>query len=1123
MTDKTTNTDSESDVEEGAEQSLTTRAKAYLLAAYAYVAGAIAQSVEEIAPQLRSISLPGVSSRAAKSLLLAGVLITAAVAMPADPFDGGETTVETQDPVQGETYEATDRAPTFDGATMNQLPSTFTDADADAPAPPDQVRASAGSQTMNVKTSVVDGEPAIVLKDDRTHDGRWVSLETAWFEESLGEVPNAAFITHESGDEYAAPLQVRGDSAAFYVREFSTNTVTFDGGIQLSGAQAGDGSEFQYELANTSGVDDPSINLTGVTNTAPGSTSGTYSNGDGFSVDIGGTNSPQNETITLIGKSKTTDRTVSGTQRGSGTATESISIGGTEEPTGTASGEPALTITGSRESSYSGEEYLQEGGQPHAIVIPAPGDSVNEVEFKHDIFASDEWYSVDFYVEPGNNSGSGSAGGTQVGSDIDISAQGTQTFTFDSIDTSNSNYVTFWVAGTTNGGDASMNSYVTAYTPSPSGVSASTDGGSTAYFGSLSDGETTTRGIDLDKSTSQVDISTDSGEIDYELSWTEKSFTRDPSVSIGGKTVSHSGTLSDGETVTKSVSLPRGSQPADVSTSAHNVGVEVSFTEVSQTVDPVVEVNGETTGMAGTLSDAETASLDTSSAWLQEGTNTVTISTDSPASGPASLVGFEYSHGAETTTSATVDETTWSQSTNVSKTWAGDRANATATIPLNDRVVSVRDVEMRTNGSSWQTVSSSDYTLNGTDLTVQLGDVASGSTTEVRATGSKVRVTDGAITVLDPSTSSATLNTRIQIDDAGPDFALSVDETTFANRVHYAENATWGAANGATTISASGEQTFTLPDATAGAEATVRTWPVEVEPTTGTVTVPELEGDRTEPGIAVRGDGNSEVDYTFVDATDATPYILYSTTNGIVRDEGLASSPITLTDDNSDETLVFQVDDGSASGSSSGSDATVGGGGPAPMEAASGGFTALQALIPDGSTLLLGATLLGGLFVVGRRSGVITEDRQQAATSAASSAVGAVNSLVERALANQIVVGALILGAGAFVLGTGVLPGDARLIVGLGTAPVAVYLALQQFGEFDIRVWGGSTIVIALLGLNVLAPEFFQTIAQEAGILIVIAGAYLGYKAIQAFRAEAETPDEQTNVTFEVNDDDGGN
>jgi len=124
-------------------------------------------------------------------------------------------------------------------------------------------------------------------------------------------------------------------------------------------------------------------------------------------------------------------------------------------------------------------------------------------------------------------------------------------------------------------------------------------------------------------------------------------------------------------------------------------------------------------------------------------------------------------------------------------------------------------------------VAESDSTLNGTDLTVELGDVAEGSTTEVRATGSKVRVEDGAITVLEPTTSSDTLDTRVRVDDAGPDFALSVDETIFGDRVHYAENATWGETTGDTTITADGGQTVTLPDATAGAETTVRTWPIE--------------------------------------------------------------------------------------------------------------------------------------------------------------------------------------------------------------------------------------------------------------------------------------------------------
>jgi hypothetical protein len=1207
MTDNNDNSVTDNDIDEEGEQSLRARAKAYLLGAYAYVAGAIAQSVEEIAPQLRGLSLPGVSSRAAKSIFLAGVLITAAVAMPADPFDGSETTVETQDPVQGETYEATEQAPSFDGESMNQLPSTFTDAAADAPDPPDQVRASAGSQTMNVQTSVVDGEPAIVLEDDRTHEGRWVSIDTAWFEENLGEVPNAAFITHESGNEYAAPLQVRGDSAAFYVREFSTNTVTFDGEVRLSGAQAGDGSQFQYELANTTGINDPSLNLTGVENTAPASSSVSATNGDTLGIDVGGTTSPRDETVTLTGIEETSAGSLSPGTVSDGYST-TVNVGGnqpaqdasvtftgdrtvnTVSDSGSVGNEDiSVSIGGNKKPENAQISYDSYGGSATSLKSTSVSTDTDDYEYRT-VYNQQTGISYphidtitlnhDNQKTSGGNYVTGDGqmkiyvdgtleydGGVRLGKDestthtinadtadsnpnirIDI-----QTFSYDaphyftlkniqtdsgtpeltvsdesgsytlqeggsqSLDLSTS---TTSIGTSTSGGesvDYSLSYDEITQTDNPT---FSIGGASASVSGTMSDGETLTKSLSLSPGSSQsVSVST-GGNVGIDASWTEVTATEDPSVTVGGSTVSHTGILGPGETVTESVDLSTGSQAADVSVNGP-VDVSSSWTEVSETRDPVVEVNGETTGIAGTLSDGETASLDTSSAWLQEGTNTVTISTDSPTSGPASLVGFEYSHGAETTVDATVDETTWSQSTNVTKTWAGERANATATIPMNDRVVSIRDVEMRTNGTSWQTVAESERTFNGTDLTVQLGDISEGTTTEVQATGSKVRVTDGAITVLEPSTSSATLNTRVQIDDAGPDFALSVDETTFANRVHYAENATWGAANGSTTISASGEQTFTLPDATAGAEATVRTWPVEVAPTTGQVTVPELEGDRTEPGIAVRGDGNSEVDYTFVDAKDATPYILYSTTNGIVRDEGLASSPITLTDDNSDETLVFQVDDGSASGSGSGSGPTGSiGGGAGPMEAASGGFTALQALVPDGSTLLLVATLLGGLFVVGRRSGVITPERQQAATSAAGSALGTVNSLVERALDNEIVVGALILGGGAFVLGTDFLPEQTRLIVGLAAAPVAMYLALQQFGRFDFRIWAGSTAVIALLGLNVLAPGFFQTIAEEAGIIIVIGAIYLGYRAISAYREDASTPDEVTRLEIDAEESD---
>jgi hypothetical protein len=350
-----------------------------------------------------------------------------------------------------------------------------------------------------------------------------------------------------------------------------------------------------------------------------------------------------------------------------------------------------------------------------------------------------------------------------------------------------------------------------------------------------------------------------------------------------------------------------------------------------------------------------------------------------------------------------------------------------------------------------------------------------------------------------------------------------VDETIFGDRVHHAANATWGETTGDTTITADGGQTVTLPDATAGAEATVRTWPIEVAVAQDQMTVGELAGDRTEPGLAVEGDGNAEVEYTFVDAADNTPYVLYSTTNGIVRDSGMASSPITLVDDNSEETLVFQLDDGVASGSGSGSSA--GGGGPGLMPAGSGGggLTALQALIPDASMLLLG---LGGLatgLVAVRRSGLVDEGtRGAAAVDTGQDVATTAGRLVERVLENEIVLGLVLLAGGGWLLTSGVLPEQTTLIVSLSAVPVAMFLVLQQFDRFDIRIWAGSTALVGVLGLQMLAPELGETIAEEAGVIIVVGALLLGWRALSAWRAEASTPDEVTNVEFSAEESDDG-
>ncbi|WP_143420645.1 hypothetical protein [Halorubrum ezzemoulense] len=1420
MTENHTKDDSKSDDGEESDRELKATAKAYALLVYAYLRAGVgrildefAKAADEIAPQLTG-ALSGVSipARAWKPLGLAAVLLIAAVAIPAAPLgDDPSASVETQEPVEGETFETetepetdseTSTEPersTLNGATLNELPSSFLDSPPDAPEPPQNVRASAGSQTMNVETAGVDGEPAIVLEDDRTHDGRWVSIETAWFEEHLGEIPNAAYVTHEDGSRYAAALNVRGESAAFYVREFSTNTVTFDGEVTLSGEEAGDGTEFQYDLNatdvgapsinltgvettqadsvsarrtdgeslgfsvgggsepsdetvmltgieetntrqieyTTTGTVDPSISgnvdpdpttvtiegngfgsrtvsdsvttvsdgystsvnlqgsltdtaqsatptveLTGVTNTAQESASAVLSNNQELSLNPQGSGSPTSETIQFEGRSTTSTKTVSGTTDRSSDV--SLSVQGNQNPknavltvSNTKNRDSHTTTDGSHlyQESYTwsfsqsadidrigldhreissasadGAEikvYVNGGQVAHRTVSNQGGDTeyidispqhVNDVKVEHISGSSMTIDSVDVRevaetdvsaTIDGQTYNFGSGGQKSVDlsastSTIDFTAELSNSFDYSleydavtktenpSVSIGGSTVASY--TGTLNQGETvseqvelSLGSQTA--TTSVSGeveVTASwtertqttspvveLNGETSSYSGTLSDGETTTLSFPDDSLNAgsntislslpsisgpahEADLNYEFEELDGSLSpevdtdgdgtaevsssavlttgetvsqpvdhsvgdtWTisasgnaptvssqltERTVTQDVSVAVGGSTVSHTGILDNGQTVTESVDLSTGSQTATVSVNGP-VDVNASWTEVTETQDPTITVNGESTGISGTLADGETATLDASASWLQSGTNYVTVSTNSPMSGPASLVTLDYSHGAETATEATVEETTWSQTTTVANTWASARSNASVTVPMNDRVVDVRSVEVRRNGTTWDPLAADRYELNGTDLTAELGDIAEGSMVEVRATGSKVRVRDGSITVLEPTMSSDQLDTRVRIDDAGPNFALSVDETVFSDRVHYADNSTWGPQTGATTITAQGDQTLAIPNATVGAQTTVRTWPVEVAPVTGQATVTDLAGDRSEPGITVRGDGNSDVDYTFTGAADGRPYILWSQTNEIVRDEGLASSPITLTDDNSDETLVFLVDDGSASSSGPGDGPTgsVGGGGAGggPMAGAGGSVLAqLRGIAPSGQTLLLGVTLLGGLFVVGRRTGVITEDRQQAATSAAGSAASTVGGLVERAIANEIVFGVLLLAGGGWLLASGVLPEQTTLIVSLSAVPVAMFLVLQQFDRFDFRIWAGSTALVGVLGLQVLAPELFETIADEAGVIIVAGVLALAWRAVSAWRAEANTPDEVNRI--EITDDDGEN
>jgi len=70
-------------------------------------------------------------------------------------------------------------------------------------------------------------------------------------------------------------VRVEEDSAAFYVRGFSTNTVTFSGEVQITGDPADNGSQYSYDIADLDSGSNVTVNMTGVSNSVEETESGT--------------------------------------------------------------------------------------------------------------------------------------------------------------------------------------------------------------------------------------------------------------------------------------------------------------------------------------------------------------------------------------------------------------------------------------------------------------------------------------------------------------------------------------------------------------------------------------------------------------------------------------------------------------------------------------------------------------------------------------------------------------------------------------------------------------------------------------------------------------------------------
>jgi len=425
----------------------------------------------------------------------------------------------------------------------------------------------------------------------------------------------------------------------------------------------------------------------------------------------------------------------------------------------------------------------------------------------------------------------------------------------------------------------------------------------------------------------------------------------------------------DGGTESVRADLSTGSPTLDVSKGdKYSWTLEGNYTERSKTVDPSVSVNGEVQAShSGVLSEGETVTYTANSSVLQSGTNTVNVSMGSvSADAPAESVKLNYSHKATDKQTVTVDSGKWAESYNVSKTFSSDRSAATLRIPFQSDVVTIQSLEMRTNGGTWSSVPTDDYTLNNTKLTVHLGAVSGGDTVEVRTAGQQVVSVNSSITVLEPTSPGDRLDTKVRVDEWNDDSSISVGRTEDSGRIHYTYSESWDNVDSHVEVTAGGTQQLYLPGASTLSDFRVRTVPVRVNARSGEVELSVRDASTTEPSLYVTpGEtSNDDVEYTLLTAADGEGYILRSETNNVVRDSATANSPVTLVDDDSEELLVIEQDSTTASEDDGPSSVGIG---PAQIDT----DTPLNS-VPV--ILLAGAVILVGLAFIYRRLGWSVRD-----------------------------------------------------------------------------------------------------------------------------------------------------
>jgi len=329
------------------------------------------------------------------------------------------------------------------------------------------------------------------------------------------------------------------------------------------------------------------------------------------------------------------------------------------------------------------------------------------------------------------------------------------------------------------------------------------------------------------------------------------------------------------------------------------------------------------------------------------------------------------------------------------------------------------------------------------------------------------------------------LDSKVKIESWDDGAYIDVPAIGEWDELHYTYNESWSASPSILAES-DGTQRLRLPNAAAGSTARVSTIPLEVSPLTGDAVLEVEDASTTEPTVRIKpgSSGDDDVEFTHIDAADGTKYILWSETKGVVRDSGTANSPLTLRDDDSEETLAFLVDGDNATQPSSG-----GSGGVSLM-----GHTVREPRTP-GETLLVAGILV--LVVAGAYMARNRRDLPKKGLEALPT-----RFLAARSVQIGLTAIAAVL---AIRFNFVTLPPGMVAIVGILGALAATYFALKRYDAFSWPVFAALSTLAGVLGVELISPGTIGTLLGGEGVqraipFVLIAGAYLAYQGIQTWR-----------------------